>query len=139
MTRLSREGMFMRMAILAANRGTCPRAQVGTVLVQDKRPIAIGYNGAPPGMPHCLDVGCEMVGDHCVRTVHAEANAVARAALQGDATEGAVLYTTYSPCRKCLELLAAAGVHLVMYMNVYHATPWDLAREMGVELKELVV
>jgi dCMP deaminase len=139
--RIDRDEMFMRMAELAGMRGSCPRAHVGAVLVQDRRPISMGYNGAPPGMPHCDDAGCEMDVEHpqlgCQRTIHAEANAIAWAARAGLRTEGATLYTTYSPCRKCAELLAAAGIAQVMFARPYRATPWELVDEMGINLVKL--
>ena len=71
---------FMRIAFEVAKRSTCPRAAVGAVIVRDKRILTTGYNGSPSGLPHCTEVGCLMVNDHCVRTLHAEQNAIIQAA-----------------------------------------------------------
>ena len=146
----------MRAAHLFAERSTCPRAHVGAVLVANKRIIAHGYNGAPPGMPHCEDVGCEelhldsvmlrrehgtefITDDHiyvegCIRTVHAEANAIAYAARAGVETEDSYMFCTHSPCRKCLELASSAGIVEIIYDKPYRATPFELASEMGITL-----
>src|SRR5690606_5886840 len=71
---------FMTMAHFVATRATCTRRQVGAVIVRDKRILTTGYNGSPPGLPHCSDVGCWIVDGHCVRTIHAEQNALVQAA-----------------------------------------------------------
>lgn len=142
----------MRTAHLFAERSTCNRGKVGAVLVANRRIIAHGYNGAPPGLPHCEEVGCEELtlyehpddnpADHwakvelgCQRTVHAEANALAYAARHGIATEGAYLFCTYSPCRKCLELCASAGIAEIIYDKPYRATPWDLAVDLAIPIQ----
>ncbi len=83
---------FIRIAREVASRSTCPRASVGAVIVRGYRILATGYNGAPAGKPHCIDVGC-IVGDgHCRRVVHAEINAIRQAAQRGVSLEGATLY-----------------------------------------------
>lgn len=141
----------MRTAYLFAERSTCERGKVGAVLAKDDRIIATGYNGAPPGMPHCLDVGCEElilyeqdsgltaayreVNLGCQRTVHAEANVVAYAARHGIATEGSCLYCTHSPCVKCSQLMASAGIKHVVYDKKYRATPWDMLQELGIDIE----
>lgn len=148
--RPTRGEVFMRAAHLFAERSTCPRAHVGAVLVANKRIIAHGYNGAPPGMPHCEEAGCEpayqpdvgsgitleeVVGTYgCQRTVHAEANAIAYAARAGVETEDSYMFCTHSPCRKCLELASSAGIVEIIYDKTYRATPFDLAVEMGIIL-----
>jgi dCMP deaminase len=148
--RITRDHLFMGMAHLLAQRSTCERGQVGAVIVRDRRVISSGYNGAPPGMPHCTEVGCKLdpieelasVGARmsgkpaltslgCQRTIHAEANAIVWAARHGIATEGAVMFCTYSPCRQCAELAHSAGIVELIYDKNYRATPWDLLEEMG--------
>jgi len=125
----------MRIAFLVALRGTCPRASVGSLIVQDKRIVSMGYNGAAPGEEHCTDAGCDLgyacdeeffntgLGTHwetgCKRAVHAEANAIAFAAKAGVPTEGATLFSTHSPCPDCARLVAGAGIITVVYQHEY--------------------
>lgn len=115
---------FMQVASLAATRSTCPRAAVGCVIVLDKNIIATGYNGSAPGLPHCTDEGCYYEGEHCIRTIHAEVNALGQAARRGVATQGAEAYVTHTPCLNCGKALAAAGIKRVYAKNRYgkHAT-----------------
>ncbi len=113
----------MSIAQTVATRATCPRKQVGAVIVQDRRIIATGYNGSLPGQPHCHDAGCDMQDGHCVRTVHAEANAILQAAAYGVSTLGAGLYTTAVPCWPCYKLIANAGIGDVFYSDEYRLDP----------------
>lgn len=111
--RISREEFLIGSLKLAAKRGTCCRAQVGCILVRDGRIISTGYNGSPPGESHCLDVGCEVIDNHCIRTTHAEANAIAFAARKGIETEGCTLYTygwEKGICGTCRKLALSAGI-----------------------------
>ncbi len=115
---------FMNIAQLAATRATCNRGVdlkympgykgVGAVIVRDKVVLATGYNGSPRGLEHCDDVGHELVDGHCVRTVHGEANALAAAAKNGVAINGATIYTTASPCYDCFKLLVNAGIKRIV-------------------------
>lgn len=127
---------FMMMAHdVVAKRATCPRRAVGVVLVRDKRIITTGYNGSPPGMPHCTEVGCRLHNGHCIRTIHAEQNAVAQAALHGVSTEGATCYVTAAPCVNCAKLLVAAGITRVVYGEEYSdKLGEEFLLESGVEL-----
>lgn len=109
----------MKIAYDVATRGTCDRKNVGAVIVLNRAILSTGYNGAPRGLPHCDDVGHEMVDGHCVRTVHAEANAIAQAARNGVAINGADIYTTASPCYDCFKLLINAGIRRVVYGEFY--------------------
>lgn len=119
-SRPSWDEYFMAMARITATRSNCDRLHTGAVLVKDKRIIATGYNGAPPGLPNCDEVGHLLEDGHCVRTVHAEHNAILQVArLQGASTEGTTLYTLYSPCIHCSKYLVAAGVKRVVYGQVY--------------------
>lgn len=119
MERPSRHEYFMGIADAVSRRGTCDRARVGCVLVQSDRIITTGYNGAPPKLPHCDDVGHDMVGGHCVRTIHAEENAVIQAALYGVSTMGATCYSTTHPCISCVGILYSAGVQNIIYRDDY--------------------
>ena len=110
---------FTEIALLTRSRSTCPRRQVGAVLVRDQRIIATGYNGSVKGQAHCDEVGCLMENDHCVRTVHAEHNAILQCASIGVPTVGAVLYTTDFPCFNCAKAIAQAGLKTVYYLNSY--------------------
>lgn len=110
---------FMNFAHAAAARSTCDRKHVGCVLVLERRIIATGYNGSVPGAEHCDDVGHDMVNGHCVRTTHAEVNAVAQAARSGAATKGAEAYVNTFPCWACFKVLAAAGIASIVYDDLY--------------------
>jgi len=114
--RPSWDDYFMSIAKIVATRGTCDRLQVGAVLVKNNRIIATGYNGAPPGMPHCDGPdGHQMENSHCIRTVHAEENCVLQAAVMGaSSTVGATVYTTHSPCHHCFKAVAVAGVKRIV-------------------------
>jgi dCMP deaminase len=91
--------------------------KVGAVVVKDRRVVSTGYNGAPRGLEHCDDVGCEMVNHHCIRTVHAEANALLFAGFER--TNGATLYVTHAPCRSCVGLIINAGIKRVVFVDAY--------------------
>ncbi len=133
--RPSWDDYFMDIAFTVAQRSTCDRAHVGAVLVRDRRILTTGYNGAPVGSPHCDDVGHLMVDGHCVRTLHAEQNAIIQAALHGVSTEGATAYVTHQPCITCAKMLINSGVRQVVYAGNY---PDENSRtffaEAGVEL-----
>lgn len=132
--------MLMRIASVISLRGTCNRAQVGAVLARDGRIIATGYVGAPSGLPHCQDVGCDVSEfSGCLRTVHAEANAIAFAARYGIATEGSNLYCTHSPCGNCAKLIINAGISRVIYEQQYRdAKPILMLRSVGIVVAQNV-
>jgi dCMP deaminase len=110
----------MQMAQVVATRGTCDRKQVGVVIISDdKHLLATGYNGSLPGQDHCDEGGHDMVEGHCVRTMHAEANAVAHAARRGVSLEGATAFITTFPCWPCAKLLISAGVVEIVYAETY--------------------
>jgi dCMP deaminase len=136
--------VFLEIADLLGQLGTCDRAKVGALIVKDGRCISWGYNGAPPGQPHCSanlhgwidkidwdpwreagDVETEAyalqwIEEHgCNNVTHAEANAVAFAARQGISTENGTLYTAVSPCLNCSRLLIAAGIVRVVFRKMY--------------------
>jgi dCMP deaminase len=110
---------FMNIARAVADRATCPRRRVGAVLVRERRILTTGFNGAPRGLPHCTEVGCDPEEGHCQRSVHAEQNAVIQAALHGVSTAGADLYCTSHPCAHCASVLVNAGVATVIYADDY--------------------
>ena len=110
---------FMDVAELVSTRSTCDRLHVGAVIVQDKNIIATGYNGSPKGMPHCDEVGHEMENGHCVRTTHAEQNALIQAAKHGHKTNESTLYITHSPCYTCAKLIITAGIKNVYFKNLF--------------------
>ncbi len=117
--RLDWDHYFIRLAHMAAERSTCDRARVGCVLVHGRHVISTGYNGSPSGMPHCDDVGHQIHNGHCIRTVHAEANAITQAACHGANTAGATAYVTHLPCMTCAQLLVSAGVLRIVFDRVY--------------------
>jgi dCMP deaminase len=119
MSRASWHRYFMTIAQDVATRATCDRLKVGAVIVKDNRILTTGYNGSLPGTPHCDDIGHLLKDGHCVRTIHAEANAVLQAARFGISLEGAVCYCTFKPCLSCLKLLLGAGVRKIIYGEIY--------------------
>ena len=115
--RMNKHEYWMAMAELVSRRATCPRATCGAVLVDtDGYLVSSGYNGAPSGMEHCHDVGCQLENDHCQRAIHAEMNAIAQAAIRGVSVRGCVMYV-YSDyrtvCKECMKLIRACGVHVM--------------------------
>lgn len=111
----------MRIAEVVSFRATCDRAHVGCVLVTHDHIIATGYNGSPAGLPHCDDVGHDIEDGHCVRTVHAEENALLQAALHGVSTKGATCYCTVAPCFRCTSRLVSAGISEIIYLGNYRS------------------
>jgi dCMP deaminase len=128
----------MNIARQAATRSTCDRKHVGAVVVRDKTILSTGYNGSIRGMPHCDEVGHELDNDHCVATIHAEANAILQAAKNGVRIEGAEIYTTASPCWSCFKLIANAGIRKIYYGEFYRdRKSLAVARRLGIELIDL--
>jgi dCMP deaminase len=138
--RASWDEYFMNIAREASTRSTCDRKFVGTVVVRDKSILATGYNGSIRGEPHCDEVGHLMEDGHCVRTVHAEANAIVQAARNGVRIDGATIYVTASPCWGCFRLLANAGVTRIVYGEFYRdKRSFEVAQKLGIELVHLPV
>jgi dCMP deaminase len=113
------DSYFMKIAHAVSERSTCDRAEVGCVLVLDKRILTTGFNGSPAGQDHCDEVGHLMVDGHCVRTIHAETNAIIQAALHGVSTRGATCYVTHLPCINCTKALINAGITRIVYEADY--------------------
>lgn len=111
---------FMAQSMLLSMRSTCPRLAVGATIVRDKRMISGGYNGSVSGDTHCIDEGCYVVDGHCMRTVHAEANAIIQCSKFGASTEGAHIYVTHFPCLQCTKAIIQAGITKLYYLNDYH-------------------
>ncbi|MBI2349323.1 MAG: dCMP deaminase family protein [Deltaproteobacteria bacterium] len=138
---------FMTITRQVAERSTCKRAKVGAVIVRDKNILATGYNGAPAGMPHCIDVGCLIYqsmtpnGDteeNCFRTIHAEMNAIAQAAKNGSTIKDASIYITHTPCIHCLKVLVNTGIKSIYYEKPYKLHTLDeLLRYTHVELEKV--
>ena len=117
--RVSWEKYFMNIAKEVASRSTCDRKNVGAVIARDKTILSTGYNGSIRGLPHCDEAGHEMVDGHCVRTTHAEANAIAQAAKNGVRVDEAEIFITASPCYNCFKLIANAGIKTIYYDEFY--------------------
>lgn len=127
----------MAIAAQVATRSTCDRKHVGAVVVSDQRILSTGYNGSIRGLPHCDDVGHLMEEGHCVRTVHAEANAIVQAAQSGVRLQDATIYVTASPCFHCFKLIAQAGIRRVVFGEFYRETKiYEWSQELGIELCE---
>jgi len=128
----------MEITRLVAKRSTCLRRQVGAVLVMDKRILATGYNGAPSGLAHCLDVGClrekrqipSGERHELCRGLHAEQNVIIQAAFHGIRIQGSTLYCTHLPCVICTKMLINAGIKEIIYEGGYGD---PLSREMLLE------
>jgi dCMP deaminase len=136
---------FIQLADTVANRATCDRGRSGCVITKDKQILVTGYVGSPRGLPHCDDVGHlfkKMIHEdgsitqHCVRTVHAEQNAITQAARRGIALEGGTLYCRMTPCRTCAMLIINCGIVRVVCEKKYHAgaESEQMFKDVGLEL-----
>jgi dCMP deaminase len=136
---------FLEIAKVVGTRGTCDRGRNGAVLVKDRRILTTGYVGAPMGLAHCDEVGHLMsdvvnpdgtVSKHCIRTTHAEQNAIVQAALHGVSTEGATLYIKFEPCFTCTKMIINAGIKRIVCLKKYHAAELSrkFLKEAGVEI-----
>ena len=128
----------MNIAREVATRSTCSRKHVGAVIVRNKTILSTGYNGSIRGLPHCDDVGHMMEDGHCVRTVHAEANAIVQAAKNGTTIERAGIYVTASPCWSCFRLIANAGIDRILFGELYRDERiYDMSQAVGIELVDM--
>lgn len=116
--RLDWDAYFLEFAKTAAKRSSCPRASVGAAVIRNRRVVSLGYNGAVVGAEDCYEAGCIMYNNHCIRSVHAEANALLFAQ-QEATTRGAELYCTHRPCVECSKLIVNAGIVRVVYEVPY--------------------
>ena len=126
MERITWDQFFMAQSHLLALRSTCTRLAVGATIVREKRIIAGGYNGSISGDEHCTDNGCYVVDNHCVRTIHAETNALLQCAKYGTPTNGADIYVTHFPCLPCTKTIIQAGIKNVYYAKNYKNNPYAL-------------
>lgn len=139
MKRISWHQYFMAQSHLLALRSTCQRLMVGATIVRDKRIIAGGYNGSVSGSVHCIDDGCYVVDGHCVRTIHAEMNAILQCAKFGVPTEGAEIYVTHFPCLNCTKAIIQSGIKTIYYAEDYrnHSYAIELLDEAGVNVEKV--
>ncbi len=139
---------FLKIADVVATRTTCDRGRSACVITRDKRILSTGYIGAPPGLPHCDDVGHEMhvvthadgtQTKHCIRTTHAEQNAIVQATRVGASLEGATLYCHMTPCYVCAKLIITAGIVRVVVAKDYHAgsRSKEIFKEAGVKFEQM--
>lgn len=133
------DNYFMDIATAVATRATCDRKHVGAVFVSKERHIlATGYNGSVRGLEHCDDVGHLMVEGHCVRTVHAEINALSQAARTGTSLEDSTLYVTASPCWPCFKAVANAGVSTIVYGEFYREELiFEACEKLGIKIYQV--
>jgi dCMP deaminase len=136
---------FIDLAHSVSKRATCDRGRAGCVIVRDKQILVTGYVGSPRGLAHCDEIGHLMkkvvhedgsVSQHCVRTVHAEQNAITQAARRGIALECSTLYVRMTPCRTCAMLIINCGIERVVCEKKYHASKEseEMLKEAGVQL-----
>ncbi|WP_099158567.1 ComE operon protein 2 [Virgibacillus ndiopensis] len=139
MERISWDQYYMAQSHLLALRSTCTRLMVGATIVRDKRIIAGGYNGSVSGSVHCIDEDCYVIDGHCVRTVHAEANALLQCAKFGVPTDGAEIYVTHFPCLQCCKQIIQSGIKKVYYAEDYKNHPYavELFSEAGVKTQKV--
>jgi len=148
MERPSWDEYFMEFTRTAAKRATCDRGRSGCVIVKDHQILTTGYVGAPAGLSHCDDVGHDMItvtykdgsnSQHCVRTAHAEKNAVYQAAKLGIALKGSTLYCKMTPCRDCAGMIINSGIIKVIAEKDYHRSTKtkEMFKQVGIELKIL--
>jgi len=144
--RPSWDDYFMEVMEAISKRATCDRGKSGCVIVRDKQILVTGYVGSPKGLDHCDEVGHQFkkmlnedgsVSEHCVRTVHAEQNAVCQAAKLGISIDGATVYCRMTPCRTCAMILINCGIKRVMCERKYHAgvESEEMFKKVGIELE----
>jgi dCMP deaminase len=144
MDRLNEKIYFANIAFCSGLRGTCPKAKVGAIIVKEKKIISVGYNGAPKGMKHCYEVGCiEDKNKHCIRSVHAEVNAIMKA---GEKVADSELYCSHTPCIECCKVIINSGIKKVYYIFDYfdsrvkdlgYSTQLDFLLEGSVETEKI--
>jgi dCMP deaminase len=139
----------MEIARTVASRGTCDRGRSGCVIVREKRILTTGYVGSPPGMPHCDEAGHQMAefldeegnkSQHCIRTIHAEQNAIAQAARFGISLAGATLYCKMEPCYVCARLIISVGISRVVAEKRYQRGDMtrDMFKQAGIKLDVMI-
>ncbi len=145
MSRISWDEYFMELMETVSKRATCDRGRSGCIIVKGHQIVCTGYVGSPSGLDHCDDVGHLMkevidetgtTRSHCVRTIHAEQNAICQAAKHGISLEGTTLYCKMEPCRVCAMLIISSGIRTVIAQKRYHAAQdsRDMFKAAGVSL-----
>ena len=136
--RVSWEMYFMNIAKEVGTRSTCSRKHIGAVIVRGKTILATGYNGSIRGLAHCDEAGHEMDNTHCVRTIHAEANAIVQSARHGVRIEDSEIYITASPCYDCFKMIANVGIRKIYFGEFYRDERiMEHAKELNIELIDL--
>lgn len=132
---------FMSQSLLLSLRSTCTRLSVGATIVREKRIISGGYNGSASGDVHCDDHGCYVEDGHCMRTIHAEANALLQCAKFGVQTENAEIYVTHFPCLQCTKMIVQAGITKIYYLHDYRNHPYavDLLKQNKIDCIKVVL
>jgi len=144
--RPSWDDYFMEVMEAISKRATCDRGRSGCVIVRNKQILVTGYVGSPMGLPHCDEVGHQMkkmlnedgtTSEHCVRTVHAEQNAICQAAKLGVSIDGATVYCRMTPCRTCAMLIINCGITRVVCERKYHAgaESEEMFKKVGIALE----
>ena len=135
------DSYFMKITYAVSERSTCDRAFVGCALVLEKRILTTGFNGSPAGLAHCDEIGHLMVDGHCVRTIHAETNAIIQAALHGVSTRGCTCYVTHYPCINCTKALINAGIVRLVYSSDYRVDPvaMDFLKTANIDIMQKVL
>jgi dCMP deaminase len=148
-TRPTWDEYFMEVCRAIAKRATCDRGRSGCVIARDNQILVTGYVGSPMGLPHCDEVGHQFkkmqhedgtVTQHCVRTVHAEQNAICQAARRGISIDGATLYCKMTPCRTCAMLIINCGIKRVVAEKRYHDADDTIAmfKQAGIKLEHVI-
>lgn len=130
---------FMSQSLLISTRSSCERLSVGAVVVRDRRVISAGYNGSVSGDLHCSENGCKVIDGHCVRTVHAEVNAILQCAKFGVMTDGADIYVTHFPCLQCSKVIIQAGIKRLYYLHDYNNNEYaiELLKHSAIQIKKV--
>lgn len=143
MERPSWDEYFMEIAHVVKKRSTCLRRQVGAIIVKDKQILSTGYNGAPKGLEHCLDIGCkrQQLGiksgerHELCRAIHAEQNAIVQAAHNGISIKDSTIYCTTMPCVLCAKMIINAGINRIVFEGEYpDEFSMDILKEAGIEM-----
>jgi len=139
MERIQWKEYFIAQSQLLALRSTCTRFSVGATIVKDNRVIAGGYNGSVSGEVHCIDEGCYIENSHCIRTIHAEMNALLQCSKMGVSTEGADIYVTHFPCMHCTKSIIQAGIKKIYYANDYKNHPYaiELLKKANIDTEKI--
>ena len=142
-TRPDTDEYFLKIASVVAERATCHRHHMGAIAVRDKHILTTGYNGAPSGLPDCLELGClrdelnipSGERHEICRGVHAEQNVIIQAALHGISLEGSTIYCTHTPCNLCAKMLVNAKIKRFVGFDKYNDDSFiDLFQEAGIKV-----